>query len=294
MNHTMNHYNNLYIFKEMVMKHIWTSEEESFLRKYYPTNGPKFCVQSLNLPPRKIYNKGRRLGLVFGEKLSAYLASHPKPFESFAVNPRPFLYPETPEIAYLLGLLWADGYILLPGRIILECVQKDMVHFKPLFDATGNWCYSERIRAGRQPQASIYTNNGVLAQHLNSKGYYPRSACNYEQILDTIPKELHSFFFLGLMDGDGNWYFHEERGLRQASISASINQDWSSVESILTDLGISYSISRSFPHHKSQSSGIRVIGKRNITILGNYLYPNPIAVELALPRKYEKWKVIVQ
>jgi hypothetical protein len=95
-----------------------------------------------------------------------------------------------------------------------------------------------------------------------------------------------------MIDGDGCFYFNEKYGLRQFTLTGSLNQDWSSFEKIFKELGVVYKIIRT-PNSKTGSSQIRILNKENINKIGNYIYPN-LLNDIGLPRKFEKFKLIIQ
>lgn len=196
--------------------------------------------------------------------------------------------------AYILGLLWADGYIPKNSNIIkLECVNDDMIHFKKIFDETGVWNKTERLRENKKRVISLVsTSNKLLKEYLIENDYIKKSLVSPYKILQKIPNNFKHNFLLGMVDGDGCFYFNKKYGLRQFVLTGSLNQDWSSFEDMFIELGVTYKIIRT-PNAKTGSSQIRVLNKENIKKIGNYIYPNLIN-KIGLSRKFEKYKLIIQ
>lgn len=196
--------------------------------------------------------------------------------------------------AYILGLLWADGYIPKNSNIIkLECVNDDMIHFKKIFDKTGVWNKTERLRENKKRVISLVsTSNKLLKEYLIENDYIEKSLVSPYKILQKIPNNFKHNFLLGMVDGDGCFYFNKKYGLRQFVLTGSLNQDWSSFEDMFIELGVTYKIIRT-PNSKTGSSQIRVLNKENIKKIGNYIYPNLIN-KIGLSRKFEKYNLIIQ
>ena len=201
----------------------------------------------------------------------------------------------TKEVAYMLGLLWADGYIekgKYKYAINIECLSEDMIHFSKNLDKTGNWKYYYRTRKNRHPITKAHISNKILNYFLVENDFINKSYVSPKKILSIIQKELHSYFLLGVIDGDGCFYFNKKHGLRQFTLTGSLNQDWSSFEEIFKELNVVYKIIRT-PNSKTGSSQIRVLNKENIKKIGDYIYHN-LNNNIGLPRKFEKYKLIIQ
>jgi hypothetical protein len=206
-----------------------------------------------------------------------------------------FINSITKESSYILGLLWADGHIE-HGKykyvVNIECLSEDMDYFIPVLDKTGDWLYYYRVRKGRKPITKAHTSNKELNLYLADKDYNNKSSKSPKQILETIPNNLKRYFILGVIDGDGCFYFNEKHGLRQFSITGTINQDWEDFEKIFKELGIIYKINR-VSNVKSGYSQIRILNKTNILKLGGYLYSTIQVDNIGLPRKHQKYLNII-
>jgi hypothetical protein len=115
-----------------------------------------------------------------------------------------------------------------------------------------------------------------------------------DKILSLIPYNLKSYFYLGVVDGDGCFYYknNDKNVVRQFSISSTYEQDWSYVEDIFRLLNIKYSIQRTL-RKNSKYSQIRITNKIDIYNFGNFIYENINIDNIGLDRKYNKFKLIV-
>lgn len=212
------------------------------------------------------------------------------------VDTETFVKPITKESSYILGLLWADGHIE-HGKykyvVNIECLSEDMDYFIPVLNTTGEWLYYDRTRKGRKPITKAHTSNKELNQYLSSKDYNNKSFKSPKQILKTIPSHLKRYFILGVIDGDGCFYFNEKHGLRQFTITGTFNQDWEDFEQVFKELDINYKINR-VSNIKSGYSQIRILNKTNIQKLGEYVYKTIKEDNIGLPRKYDKYLKIIE
>jgi len=103
--------------------------------------------------------------------------------------------------------------------------------------------------------------------------------------------EYHRYFFLGLIDGDGCFYFNKKT--RQFYITSGFEQDWSHIIKLFIYLNISQFECRKVKNKNgNKSSFIRIKKHNEILNLFNYLYPNG-TYEIGLKRKFIKCKEII-
>jgi hypothetical protein len=208
------------------------------------------------------------------------------------VNIDDFYNIEKKEICYFLGLIWADGYLSKKTNSLgLECVADDMEHFKKVLDKIGKWCYYDRNRDRNGVECKSLTNAHItdpqLHKFLEENDYLEKSQKSPDKIISKIPNDLIKYFLLGMIDGDGCFYFKKSLS-SQFTISGTKEQDWSSIEKILVSLEIKYKIVVT-----KSSSAIRITNKKDIKKIGDYVY-SPLKNEnIGLRRKYEKYKQII-
>lgn len=255
------------------MTHVWDSNKIEFLKEYYPTKGGRFCANELELGLRQISSKVQQLGL-----------SRRNP-----INLSDFNKITKPEISYILGLLWADGYIYL-NTVNIECITDDMVFFEPIFNKIGRWNKTERER-GYKPQTKLNISDKDLVKFLLNNDYGDKSTKSPTKILSKIPNELKHYFFRGLIDGDGCFYYNPKQYSRELSISGSYEQDWSYIVNLCESLNINnYKMYHRKTEHGNQSS-FRITNKDGVVKLGTYIYKGDF---FGLSRKFDKFKTIME
>jgi hypothetical protein len=211
------------------------------------------------------------------------------------VNAQIFKQVRTPQAAYILGLLWADGYIRRTSDsrsyVTLEIMYTDAEQLLPIFKHTGDWYCDTRMRKNRKPISRIMATNHYLFDYLNLMGYKAKSHDSANKILCTIPLELQPYWWRGYFDGDGCIYV--KGNTVQASISSAYNQQWDFTESLLNNLNISFNIKKRSHKCKngnlSHSSYVRFTGKHNVLKFYQYIYGKDLEV-FGLSRKLIKFK----
>ena len=266
----------------------WSPEEILFITENYPTKGKLYCSEHLNREGSSIFKKASYLKLkinsdvkLANNKTAQLKVQDERPNNDFNVNIEQFITIEKPEIAYMLGYLWADGYIVR-NEIRLEIVKDDLDHIKPILESIGTWTYSYRNRAGNQTSGRAVVSNKRLVKFLKENDYDNKSFMSADKILSIIPNELKHYFFRGLVDGDGCIYIND-KFKKRLTISGSFKQNWRYVSNVCNDLNIKYNIYRRRNEHAS--SNIELNGFHAKTFC-DYIYQDKI---FGLDRKYNKY-----
>lgn len=282
-------------------RNTWTTEELEFLKVNYPKYGVNYCVNELGYTKSKIQNKTHEIKIKLLSTTKSTILS--KPSTKCNINPNLFYKITNKEISYLLGLIWADGF-LNPSKngynhnLGFTMVKEDIDILKPVLDSIGKWNYYERKQPVNtwKPSVNVITNNKRIYNFLIEHDYDKKSYISANKILDKIPDDLKHYFFRGLVDGDGCFYHYKpEKGsiLRQFALTSTYEQDWTYFECLLDKLEVKYKIKRTITK-KSSSSVIRITNKNGIRILGDYLYQNFEKDLIGLTRKYNKFKIIIK
>jgi len=197
------------------------------------------------------------------------------------------------NFVYFLGFLWSDGFIER-NRIGIEILKDDAdtivnnikeVKFLKI-------CTIDRHRKNRRPQKTIYFCNTKIYDSFFSKYYISKSTNSPTLLLEIIPDSLKRYFYLGLIDGDGCFYFNEKNRIRQFYITSSFEQDWSHMINLFDKINIGqYEIRKVESKNGNKSSFIRIKKYDEIKKLYNFLYPNNY--EIGLKRKFDKCKLIL-
>lgn len=278
----------------------WTVEDDLWLSENYQKYGPKECAKKMSLRLSQVVNRAHKLKLKLPKELKSKLQS--KSPEKCNINPELFYNIKDKEIAYLLGLIWADGFLNPSSNgynhnLGFTMVKEDVDTLKPILDSIGKWNYYERKQPNPnwKPSVNVITNNKRIFEFLIEHDYGDKSSISADKIISIIPKELKHYFFLGLIDGDGCFYHYVPKNgstLRQFALASTYEQDWGYFEVLCNELNINYKIKRN-KGKKSSSSYIRITNKNGIQKLGNYIYQNHNNDGIGLARKYEKFKLII-
>lgn len=210
------------------------------------------------------------------------------------IDPLRFIKVTTPEIAYVLGFLWADGYLGANYSINTEIVSDDAIVIEKIFLSTGQWHIFQRHRIGYRPQTKFSCNSKVLYEHLVLKGFKTENKSPLD-LLKTIPKKLHRYWFRGYFDGDGCWYFNAKNYLRQCTISSRYEQNWDFMVDLFQELQINqYNLNQQNKKNKkgiiNSSSQVRLCSVGGIKSFGYYIYGGKM---FGLDRKFNKFQEMI-
>ncbi len=282
------------------MRHKWTDEEINYLKINYPKYGANYCAKVLGLRNVQIHGKMGKLKIRIPNLMKNSLQS--KSPEKCNINPEIFYDIKDKEVSYLLGLMWADGFLNPSSNgynhnLGFTMVKEDLEIIKPYIDIIGKWNYYERKQTNPnwKPSINVITNNKRIFNFLVENDYDKKSHVSADKILSKIPNNLKHYFFLGLIDGDGCFYHYVPKigsTLRQFALASTYEQDWSYFEDLCNGLDIKYKIKRN-NSKKSSSSYLRITNKDGIKKLGDYIYQTFNEDNMGLNRKYEKFKTII-
>lgn len=261
----------------------WTSTELDFLRENYPTKGWKFCATELKRSEDSIRRKADYLGVRM-------------PRKQFRIESLKEI--TTPEVAYLFGLMWADGHVTKSPRlpnVSLTLVKKDLDEIKDLFIQTGEWTYSfiKRKKVSWQDCACLRSSNRDVWNLFVQDDYQTKSTSSPDKILSRIPEFLHHYWWRGYFDGDGCLWVSKRKIKRGAvTLSSHWEQDWSGHLKLMEKLKVTtYRIDRKIQKNgKHKSSSLHIQNNHDIEIFMSYIYQGREVDKIGLTRKYLKWK----
>lgn len=284
----------------------FSQEDKAFISVHYPQWGSKRCAEHVGCPTKWISDFASKQGLHVDReirkknwsealiKARASIQTKCLDPERYRVDPRQFQDVTTPEAAYILGLLWADGNINR-DLVRIQCVRKDLETLKWVFMKTGDWSIGYSDKGGnRKEQMVISTYCRQFRGLLEDNDYHVKSTAPATKILSRIPEHLKHYWWRGLVDGDGCFYVDHKRGHCQLSITSSYEQDWSFVLDIMKGLEIeSCKIQRDdFKRRRKdvgRSSVARMSGRHEITTFARYIYQGYETDKIGLKRKHDKW-----
>ena len=212
------------------------------------------------------------------------------------INMEDFYDIKSKDVSYFLGLLWADGHVSKNNNMVnIECNSEDMLSFRKSLDSFGNWSFYNRKRERNKieckPLTNAYICDSLLKSFLVENDFLEKSIKSPTKILSKIPKELVKYFLLGIIDGDGCFYFRKGKS-NQFYLSGTYNQDWSQIEILFKSIGVD--IKKIKVKNKSKYSAIRVTNVNDIKKIGDFIYSSIEKDNIGLKRKYEKYKLIVE
>lgn len=212
-----------------------------------------------------------------------------------------FLNPTDPHIAYILGLLWADGSVeynpnKYRARISIEVKKSDFDYFITYLNKFANWRISFRNRKGfggvvGNDFGTARLSNKIISEFLITHNYKTKysSPCS---IIDLLPDNIKHYFFRGLSDGDGSFYYNSKNSGNIFNISSEHNQDWSYLIKLCNILNIQYRIDRSIFESGYKGSTFNISRRKDIIIIGNYIYNGFENDKIGLPRKFNTFQNI--
>lgn len=203
------------------------------------------------------------------------------------IDENAYLNVTEPEMAYLLGFIWADGYIKKYSMGI-NFIKSDYDEIKNVFDKTGIWSCAIRNRQGRKESVDVRMSKKVFCDFLKSKGYDNKSYIS-PSLYYTLNANMRRYFIKGIIDGDGCFYISKNLKTRQFSITSTYEQNWQYMIDLCNELNIKYNIKLTI-NKKSKYSQFRILKLYDIKKIGDYIYHDNI--HIGLNRKYLKFKKI--
>lgn len=270
----------------------WTNEELSKIRREYPDRG--LYAMTLLLPGRsksQIRSKINHMNLRVSQKRKSasqsQKATRYRP-ELCNINASELIKMSCKESCYVLGLLWADGYLINKGnnkyKVLIEMKEEDLLTILPIFEIFGKWNKSRRVRQNRKPQLTLSTSNKELYLFLENYGYCQKKTGS-ANILKSIRQDLQAYWIRGFFDGDGCCYINRSLSLYQCSFAGHYEQDWSFLQPLQSAIGLS--IVRRIQNDKSRGSVARFQGKEKLRLFAELIYPN-FVFDFGLQRKFNK------
>jgi hypothetical protein len=266
----------------------WLESEIKILKENYEMNGPDFCSKILDIEKSKVVSKANYLGLKTSKKNRSENKNKPKiNFNLFSTN-------FNEDSVYILGLLWADGYINKNKTTSISCIQSDMDDVVEIFKRTGEWKISNKIKKYHDgcevnSQIKISTTTWDLYETLKKYGFHNKSFLSPNILLNEIPKKLHKYWYRGYLDGDGCIRLGKNRGM-SVVFTSTYEQDWEFMKLICDELKISYKVYQVI-QKQGKSSNLVIHRKNDVKKFLDFIYNDYNGI--GFKRKYEKYKKII-
>ena len=207
----------------------------------------------------------------------------------------------TPEKAYYLGLIAADGCVYeekvlrKQNRLRISLQKEDekiLWRFSEALESTKPLYYTEHTGAGRNTTtATIEIVSNQLVKDLAQWNIVPRKT--YGFITPDMPKELYSHYFRGYFDGDGSIFFRNLTLLpSQCDVSISgFQHNLDKMIEVLSEFDIKVKYIKDKRQSKENKFGLsfgclRFSNIRNKYFFLSFIYQN--CQDLFMGRKKEK------
>ncbi|MFW6246945.1 MAG: LAGLIDADG family homing endonuclease [bacterium] len=198
------------------------------------------------------------------------------------------------EIAYILGLLWADGHVTFANNKSKTPIIKhntktdDNETFLKILQFSGEWrtFISDNTGSYSKTPKKIATNwisNRELGEFLIQCDYRNKTT-SPDKILGLIPIHLKKYWFRGFFDGDGSATI-KPKGHRSMAFTSSDKQNWSFIINLFNEINILNYKHRIIESRGGKSSQIRITNKRDLMVFDNYLYDDYDESQMGLYRK---------
>jgi DNA-binding transcriptional regulator WhiA len=261
-----------------------TQEEIQILETYYPTHGAAKCREFM---PYRSQQNIRQSAFKRHIKINREVHNLLKSYafdknRKYKVDENLFNPVKDPEIAYLLGIMWADGYIHHKCHsIIFESLKADMDNISNIFAFTGNW--NKTIKKKFPHILTVQCFNYRLGKYLQTLDYHKKSGASAKKVLDTIPKHLKHYWWRGYLDGDG--CIDKARYHYTISFSSVYDQNWDFIYDLHQEFYTTQYIGK-----KSKSSRAAIHGKKVVGEILKYIYQGYEQDKIGLSRKYDVYK----
>lgn len=218
-----------------------------------------------------------------------------KPYRAYAVCPEALNDLSDPDVAYVLGFIWADGHVLhtekgAPEGVRICLKPSDKSLLRDIRDVLGSdapiYGGASSLRNGRTyAHVALAIYSRVIGETLETLGYAKRRGGKGNVPPPQVPADVEHHFWRGVCDGDG----HIKRDKRckfhlsgwEVAICGSEALTMAFYDFVNRKLGIDVPVIKngaSQVNYRAHVSGVRAI------ILAETLYPEGA---IALPRKYE-------
>jgi len=265
------------------MRNFYFEKDIEFIRTTYPICGAEYCAKHLNRTKCAIKTKAHLLGIVLNKN----------------VNAEQFLNIKTEEVAYILGLLWADGNVSFANNKAKTPIIKhnskpfDNIIFLEILNKTGKWntFTSKNIGTFSKNINDICTNwisSRKIGEYLIENDYRNKKK-SPNKIISKIPDSLKHLWFRGFFDGDGSVTI-KPKGHHSIAFTGDKNQDWSFIVNLFKFLEIINFKIRVQSNTFGSWSHLRITNKCDLLKLEKYLYSDFDEHNLGLLRKRIQFK----
>lgn len=296
-----------------VVRKKWTEEEVTFLKENYGKLSVSIIAKQLNRNVPGVADKIFNLGLSQnnnkycgpkiqlnkdGNEITAfYGVKNQSTSRTPAKNYIQYFETKTPEVAWTLGFLFADGCINKrknrnrQGRVCLQINTKDFYEVNKTLMKVVAWNTYHRVSKKGYNQSSFEINNWNLYRFFNDGlEYKNKNFCFSTKIFDFLPQSLHRYFWRGYFDGDGciGTQLYKDNINIRSTIAGNYLMDWSVLEGVCKSLDVNCYVIRGTNHIGRWSTFHTQTEKSTLNFI-RYLYNDFQKDNIGLCRKFFKY-----
>lgn len=268
----------------MYKRHMkrYTLDEKNWLKENYSRLGSQKCSEILKRPLSSVRQTANKMGCHISIEFRNKLHSNTL-IRNFIPSILPSIFKEVKlkEVAYILGLWWADGWIEYKDNysVNIKLISDDFDDIEWIFYKLGDWKkYIRKATLGHKQTTQLRLSGKELVDYLISLDYHTKNKSAIK-ILNTIPNNLKIYWWRGYFDGDG--HINSQHPYR-LMFSGPHNQDWSF-------LPPKYNFRKKIIIGKHSFSSMTLIRKNEIYDFGSFIWKNRNTDGIGLERKYNKF-----
>lgn len=265
----------------------WTKNKIDFIIENYSKIGSVECSKYINISPIEILRKANYLGIKLNDDIRNEInVVNGLKRRSNKVNYKEFLKFDKPEVIYILGLIWGDGYVRKENNLIsINMIEKDILNLIPIFNEVGDWNISNPYKKYHNAkrvnnQITINTYNAIIVDKLIDCDYHLKSINSAIKILKLVNKNFWNYFFRGFFDADGCLSISNDKYLTpRIRFSGNYEHDWS----YFNELNLDFKTYR-YMLNKGRYSQLSINKKNMVIKFLEFIYSGKV---FGLKRKYE-------
>lgn len=200
---------------------------------------------------------------------------------------------DTPNKAYILGLLYADGCNHTSHNSITLVLQAEdmqvIERVKQELEYEGNIRFSAKDKPQYKDKYILCINDEYMSNQLNKIGMVDNKSLILE-FPKCVPMNLINHFVRGYFDGDGCIYLNKEIRKTEICIAGTLD-----MIKRIHDIAVLMNCSCSICHPKqcgeSNTYTLRINGYHNVKNFMNWMYDN---ADIKMERKYNKYLEVVK